>query len=338
MKVSGRRVTPARVAAALAVLVMSAVEVAAATVCQLPSVFALTVEERAIVGMNGGGLIVVRAGAPAAVLQAGDVIRQANARRTNDCRELEAAAADAAARGILLLLAAERADGVVAVALADTSTGTVVAAPAAPAAPPPAEIAPPVVAPAPVVVATPTAVATPIAARVAELPRRAGATAELTAKAVAAAAVLGTVDEAARRAVPVAAYERRIQDAKNAVAALRIEGEGSAAVRDVVAEAIAYHETARDVRRYKAAELVDARVDQRGAGSVSLPYFSDSEVPGWIERYPFLSETLQQAPRTTHLLLPGEMAGRWNPDQAVELLWERARATAARLGDWGSGR
>lgn len=340
MKLSGCRGTAAQIAATLALFVASAVESAAATVCQLPSVFALTVEERTVVGVSSGELVVVRADAPLALLQVGDVIRQANARRTNNCRELEAAAADAAARGVLLLLAAERTDGVIAVALADTTSATVVAAPAAPAAPAPAQRAPTEVVPpvaAPVVVATPTPMATPIAPREVRLPPRSDATAELTAKAVAAAAVLGTVDEAARMAVPVAAYERRIQDAKNAIAALRIEGEGSAAVRDVVAEAVAYHEAARDIRRYKAAELADNRVDQRGAGSVSLPYFSDSEVPRWIERYPFLSETLQQAPRTTHLLLPGEMAGRWNPDQAVELLWERARATATRLGAWGSG-
>jgi hypothetical protein len=173
--------------------------------------------------------------------------------------------------------------------------------------------------------------------REAPLPARAEASAELTTKAVAAAAVLATVDEAARLTVPVGVYERRIADAKNAIAALRIEGEGSAAVRDVVAEAVAYHETARDIRHYKADELTHARVDQRGAGAISLPYFSDSEVPRWIERYPFLSESLQQAPRATHLLLPGEMAGRWSPDRAVELLWERAAATADRLGAWGAG-
>ena len=50
-----------------------------------------------------------------------------------------------------------------------------------------------------------------------------------------------------------------------------------------MAEAIGYHETARDIRRYKAKELVDKRVDQRGAGAVSLPYFSDSDVPRWMQ-------------------------------------------------------
>lgn len=329
--------TAASCAFALAFLLAAATEGAAATVCQLPSVFALTVEERSLVGTSAGGLVVVRADAPSAMLQPGDVIRQANARRTNNCRELEAAAADAAARGMLLLLAAERSDGLVAVALADKTSPAVAAAPAgrsAPPAPVEAPAAPAVVAAA--AMPSPTPVATPVPRREVSLPPRGDASAEVTSKAVAAAAVLGTVDEAARLAVPVTAYERRLEDAKNAIAALRIEGEGSAGVRDLIAETIAYHETARDIRRYKAAELTDARLDQRGAGA-SLPYFSDSEVPRWMERYPFLSETLQQAPRATRMLLPGEMPGRWNPDQAVELLWQHARENAERLGAWGAG-
>jgi hypothetical protein len=338
-------VTGARVAAVLAFIVAAAVDASAATLCQLPSVFGLTVEEGPLVGAKAGGLVVVRADARSALLQPGDVIRQANARRTDNCRELEAAAADAAARGVLLLLAAERADGLVAVALADETSAPVAAAPPVRPAPAasgddaplvrsaPASPAAVAAAPAPL----PTPVATPVPRKEVSLPPRDGASAELTSKSVAAAAVLGTVDEAARMAVPVTAYERRIGDAKNAITALRIEGDGSAAVRDLVAETLAYHETARDIRRYKAAELTDARVDQRGAGAVSLPYFSDSEVPRWIERYPFLSEALQQSPRATHMLLPGEMPGRWNPDQAVELLWERARTSAERLGAWGAG-
>ena len=56
-----------------------------------------------------------------------------------------------------------------------------------------------------------------------------------------------------------------------------------------------------------------------------------------MARYPFLDESLLQAPRTTHMLLPGETAGRWNPDLAVALLWERARRAAVRLDAWGRG-
>ena len=239
-----------------------------------------------------------------------------------------------------MLVAAER-EGNVVVAGLQTSEAApapaVVAVAPAPVAPPavPAPRAPSVEVANP---ATPIAVATPLAVREAALPSRASASSELAAKAVAAAAVLRTVDEAARLTVPLTAYERRLGDAKNAVAALRLEGEGSAAVQVVVTEAFGYHETARDIRRYKTTELEDAHVDERGAGGMSLPYFSDSEVPRWVERYPFLSESLQQAPRSTHLLLPGEVAGRWSPDQAVELLWEHAAATAARLADWAGAK
>ncbi len=267
------------------------------------------------------------------------MIRQANGRRTSACADIEAVAAEALAKGLLLLMAAERDGRTVAVAFATTGTAVAVAEP-------PVEEATRVPrleatdrprathAPAPVATPAPT----PVAVREAEMPPRADASAEIAAKAVAAAAVLGTVDEAARFAVPLATYERRLDEAKNAIAALHIDGDGSAQVRAVIDEAIGYHETARDIRRYKEAELVQAHVDRRGAGAVSLSYFSDSEVPRWMERYPFLSESLQQAPRTTHVLLPGEMAGRWNPDQAVELLWERAAKAAARVGVWGAGK
>jgi hypothetical protein len=331
----------AAIATTLISLAVGGATVWAATECDVPSAFHLAVEQRQMLTGGDAGLVVVRAAA--SVLRPGDVVKQANGRRTMSCADLEAAAAEALAKGLLLLLAAERDGNVFAVALSET-TAVVVAeqpvtsapaaptasgaervdrtvAPVAPEAPPPA----------------PTPLPTPRPHREAALPTRAGASAELVAKTVAAAAVLGTVDEAARLAVPLAVYERRLDDAKNAIAALHVEGEGSEAVRTVIDEAFGYHETARDIRRYKAAELAQAHVDQRGAGGISLPYFSDSEVPRWVERYPFLSEALQQAPRTTHMLLPGEMAGHWNPDRAVELLWERAAQTSARLAAWGAG-
>jgi len=313
----------------------------AGTACDLSDVFSLTVEESSGLGGMNERLTVVRSGAPSTSLRPGDVIRQANDRRTLRCADLEAVAAVTMAKGLVLLLAAERDGQLFALALpsapSESAIGaapTVVAGKAdAPTVDTPVAAAPVVVPP----VRRPTPVPSP-AARAAVLPARADASAELAAKAIAAAAVLGAVDEAARLVVPLAVYERRIDEARNAIAALHIEGEGSAAVRDVVAEVFGYYDTARDIRRYKAAELSDARVDQRGAAAISLSYFSDSQVPGWVARYPFLDETLQQAPRATHMLLPGEIAGRWNPDQAAELLWARAAETAARLGTWGANK
>jgi len=337
---SGRGVTRAATilgSAMLSALIVPGVA-AAATVCALPATFSLTVEERSLLDGSGAGLVVTGSPAPTSGLRGGDVIRQANGHRTERCQDLESAAADALARGLLLLVAAERDGRVAAVALGGPAVAVAVAEPTA--APPPGRASDVVVAAprGPIASPVPTVFPTPVVFREATLPARADASAELASKAVAAAAVLGTVEEAARFAVPLHVYERRLDEATNAIAALHIEGDRSAAVRDVIAEAVAYHETARDIRRYKAAELEHARVDQRGPGASSLPYFSDSQVPRWIERYPFLSESLQQAPRTTHMLLPGEMAGRWNPDQAVELLWDHAAKASARLGAWGTGK
>lgn len=341
---------------AMAMLASARTSVAAGANCELPSVFSLLVEQRELLEGRGGGLVIVRA-PQGSSLRVGDVLRQANGRRVVGCGDLEAVAADALAKGLMLLVSVERDGGVFVAGLspspaepapdsvaADTggsrgaaseSSSDTERRPAVAAEPPaPTREETRAVTTRPTVGAVPT----PIVAREAALPPRAAASTEVASKAVAAAAVLGTVDEAARLTVPLAAYERRLADAKNAVAALNLAGEGSAEVRAVIAEGFAYHETARDIRRFKAAELKDARVDERGAGGVSLPYFSDSDVPRWVERYPFLSESLQQAPRATHLLLPGEVAGRWSPDRAVELLWERAATTTARLGEWAAGR
>lgn len=320
----------------MAIVLANALAAHAGRVCDLPTALFLTAEERPLLDGRGAGVIVTGSPAPRTGLRAGDVLRQANGRRIGDCEDVEAVAAEARAKGLLVLVAAERDGRLFATAL-PTGSETTVALEAPPEAKAAAPAAPAVVEPpAARVAATPRP--TPAPFRETELPKRADASAEIAAKAVAAAAVLGTVDQAAQTVVPLAVYERRIEEATNAIAALRIEGEGSDRVRALVAEALGYHETARDIRRYEAAELTHARVDQRGPGATSMPYFSDSDVPRWMERYPFLGETLQEAPRTTHMLLPGEMAGRWNPDQAVELLWERAAKAGERLGTWGAAK
>jgi hypothetical protein len=40
------------------------------------------------------------------------------------------------------------------------------------------------------------------------------------------------------------------------------------------------------------------------------------------------------APNATRLPLPGESSGMWEPDRAIELLWERARERRARLAEF----
>ena len=305
--------------------------------CALPAVFGIGVEERQMLDAGGAGLVVVRAEG-SSVLRPGDAIRQANDRRTLHCADLEGAAAEAMAKGLVLLLAVERDERTIAVALPEPTSpaGGGVAAGAAAHAPAAGGAAAPAPPSAVAVAPAPSPTVTPLVRREAPLPPRADASSELVAKTLAAAAVLATIDDAAHTTVPIAMYQRRVDDAENAIAALRIEGAGAEAVQAVVAEVFDYHHTALDIRRYTARQLEQSHTDQRGAGALSQPYFSDSEVPRWVARFPFLSESIEQAPRTTHVLLPGEAAGRWNPDQALELLWEHAQQAEGRLSKWSA--
>ena len=66
-----------------------------------------------------------------------------------------------------------------------------------------------------------------------------------------------------------------------------------------------------------------------------VPYFSDSEVPHWLARYPFLQESLEASPSAFGRF--GERAGNWNPDRATDLLWEHAREGTAKLATWAGG-
>jgi hypothetical protein len=115
------------------------------------------------------------------------------------------------------------------------------------------------------------------------------------------------------------------------IAALDFETDDSAmAVHAAVATILAYHHTARDIRRAKIASFDKLQRDERSASS-SVPYFSDSEVPRWVVRYPFLHESLEASPSQGSF---GEVAGSWDPDRATELLWEHARADTLELASW----
>jgi len=78
------------------------------------------------------------------------------------------------------------------------------------------------------------------------------------------------------------------------------------------------------------ASLDHLQRDER-TGSSPVPYFSDSEVPRWVVRYPFLRESLEASPSQGRL---GEVAGSWYPDRATEFLWEHARADTLELVAW----
>jgi hypothetical protein len=306
------------------------------------------VEQRGVAEQAGPGLVVVDATSDGAV-RAGDVIRQANGVRVARCGELAAAAGEAAAKGLALLLGLERGETFFALAASTPSAGPSVAV-AVPPAPPAASLrGAPVegdtggavaVRPAPAAPPPPPPPPPPaIAARSeAELPPPATATLDARAGAGAAAVALAAVDETARLSVPTVFYTRRLQDAEATIGKLGLDGDASGrAVRALVDDVLAYHRTARDIRQMRDAALAHNRADRRGVAATSLPYFSDSKVPEWVAMYPFLGPTLLEAPRENRLLLPGEASGRWNADLALELLWGRAQAATERLVTWARG-
>ncbi len=269
----------------------------------------------------------------------GDAIRQANGTRIRACVDLERAASDALAGGLVLLFDVER-DGVSVAAAArpQPDAGSVAAGPApargsaeATVATKPAE---PERAPADeaIVAAAPTP-PPPQVRRETRLPTGSEASVDARRAAGAAAAALASVNDAAQLSVPLVLYERRLGDAETTIGALAFgNGQVGVDVRAAVQEILDYHRTARDVRRSKLAILSQRGTDQR-AGANALPYFSDSQVTEWMAMYPFLEVSLIERPRKTRML-PGEMAGRWDPDRAIDLLWEHARTAHGRLAEW----
>lgn len=287
--------------------------------------------------------VIVTAPSERAAVTPGDVVRQANGVGVQRCADVERAAAEAVARGLLLLLGVERDGRLLAVAavgpgdasrLAVEGTGTIDAPRIAP--PPDAATAREETtraAAAPPVVARPT----PRPRREASLPPRTAISTELRARAAAAAAALGSVDDVAQIAVPLALYERRLGEAEATIANLAFGvDEAEAAVRDVVEDALALHRTARDIRRAKLAAPGRAGSDRLGTGGTGVPYFSDSKVVDWVAAYPFLQTTIIAPPRETRFPVPGETSGRWSPDDALALLWERAHAAQTSLAAWAA--
>jgi hypothetical protein len=296
--------------------------------------FHLVAEEGSPPG--GGRAVIVRAAgddggsAPDAPLRPGDVIRQANGVRVERCADLEHAAADAVVRGLRLLVLIERDGGVLAVATggspqAQVATKTDTRALSAPsgATTPPrndADALPVRGTPIPRVRVEP------------ELPAREQAGADVTAAAETALGALRALDGVARTTTPITLYERRLGDAERLVATLDFGTSAAGeAVRGAVDDVLAHHRTARDIWQMRVAHLRSRGTDVRGVSGQPLPYFTDSQVPGWIGEWPFLQATVLSAPRETRIL---QAAGSWDAERAIELLWARAHDATERLAVW----
>jgi hypothetical protein len=329
------------------VLPLLAARTVAARTCDVPEEFPLAAEEHDVTAA-GGAAVVVADQPPASPLRSGDTIRQASAWRVTSCADLERAAAEAVAKGLPLLLAVERGGTLVAVIVeqgrvAETAppTGAAATTGKAPSVGPAGaeRSAPAAAAPSARVAAAPGMPVTPAASpdpQQLDLPPVSAASPELRRTAAAAARELQTVDAAAILTVPLAIYERRLHEAERAVGALGYDASpGSTTLRQVVEALLAVHRTARDVRRARREYLNRLERHLHNTAVSAMPYFSDDAVPRWVAQYPFLRVSIVEPPTPTRLLFPGEQAGVWNPDQALELLWERARAGTARLVAWG---
>ena len=106
---------PCRAICVAVVAIALALPSGARAACDLPAAFGIAAEEHGLLDRGTNG-VVATASAPAAGLVAGDVIRQANGMRVSGCADLERAAADALAQGLVLLLAIERGDQRIALA------------------------------------------------------------------------------------------------------------------------------------------------------------------------------------------------------------------------------
>ena len=156
---------------------------------------------------------------------------------------------------------------------------------------------------------------------------------ELRQSAAAAAAAFGELDRYERVELPIAIYERQLEETEGRIATLAFgTDEPSLGVHAAVTAILEYHHTARDIRRTKIASLDKLKRDARAVSS-PLPYLSDSEVPRWVVHYPFLRESLGASPVLGN---SGEAAGSWYPDRATELLWEHARADTRELATWAA--
>jgi hypothetical protein len=133
-------------------------------------------------------------------------------------------------------------------------------------------------------------------------------------------------------------YEQGVTTTAVQLRALDQASQGEAEKRIVAgAKAIfGYYLAARDIRQYKQAYVEEERKDLRKGRaatfkSSSMPYFLKSPVPGWVDRYPFLRVSVSESPQLDSIL---ERPGRWDPDQAVELLWQKAREETEQFARW----
>jgi membrane-associated protease RseP (regulator of RpoE activity) len=133
-------------------------------------------------------------------------------------------------------------------------------------------------------------------------------------------------------------YELGVANVAAQLRALDQASQGEAEKRIVAGAKVifGYYLAARDIRQYKQEYVKEERKDLRKGRaaafkSSSMPYFLQSPVPGWVDRYPFLHASVSESPQMDSIL---ERPGRWDPDQAVVLLWQKAKEETEQFARW----
>ena len=159
-------------------------------------------------------------------------------------------------------------------------------------------------------------------------------------QALAALRTLETLVDAAR---PLPMYERGLRDTRRRLRALQRQSRDDVEKRVMAGARVVfgYYETARAIRQYKHDYVGTERKDVRRGraesyASASVPFFYDSPVTAWMDRYPFLRPSITDTPTKLGFDFV-EQPGRWNPDHAVTLLWQRARSETDKFARWVNG-
>lgn len=164
-----------------------------------------------------------------------------------------------------------------------------------------------------------------------------GDSAAVGEQALAALRTLETLVDAAR---PLPMYERGLRDTRRRLRALQRQSRDDVEKRVMAGARVVfgYYETARAIRQYKHDYVGTERKDVRRGraesyASASVPFFYDSPVTAWMDRYPFLRPSITDTPTKLGFDFV-EQPGRWNPDHAVTLLWQRARSETDKFARW----
>lgn len=255
-------------------------------------------------------------------LRAGDRILQMNDVRPTSCRMYARAVRRAEEDGLTLLWLVDRSGQRVALAVDVAPGAPVIAAPPPPAAPAakPGESAPPLVAAAPTTPPPPPTTST-------TLPSAEPLPDDVAVSVDGVLSALGALSVQTRRGLPV--YEEAVGEVARQVATLRVREGASPKVLAGLDEVLRLHEGA--VLAWKSVDDLRQRKGIRSrmpiADGATADFFVDSDIERLLDRYDFLAETVTKEPSGDMI----QLAGRWQPVRARELLWEHAGAALGQV-------